>query len=241
MQQWNLDTYSPRETIMHRLPAMAKLVGAVGLVVAVSLWPRHWGWYLLIPTGLLLLVTVLGRVSMRFLCWRLLTLEPLVLGVAVLALFQPVGEGVGGGGWRLAGFLMARCTLCLVTMILLSNVTPFSELLLVFRRLRVPALLVTTLALMYRYLFVLVDEAQRMKRARQSRSFAATPARRAGPAVRLRHSLGSWRTLATVVSQLFVRASERAERIYAAMCARGWDADGGGVGGGGNAGTGRVP
>ena len=32
----------------------------------------------------------------------------------------------------------------------------------------------------------------------------------------------SWRTLAKVVSQLFIRSSERAERIYAAMCARGW-------------------
>jgi energy-coupling factor transporter transmembrane protein EcfT len=31
-----------------------------------------------------------------------------------------------------------------------------------------------------------------------------------------------WQTLATVVGQLFVRASERAERIYDAMCARGW-------------------
>jgi cobalt/nickel transport system permease protein len=31
-----------------------------------------------------------------------------------------------------------------------------------------------------------------------------------------------WQMLGTVVGQLFVRASERAERIYAAMCARGW-------------------
>jgi energy-coupling factor transporter transmembrane protein EcfT len=28
--------------------------------------------------------------------------------------------------------------------------------------------------------------------------------------------------MATVISQLFIRSSERAERIYAAMCARGW-------------------
>jgi energy-coupling factor transporter transmembrane protein EcfT len=28
--------------------------------------------------------------------------------------------------------------------------------------------------------------------------------------------------LSTVVGQLFVRASERAEHIYDAMCARGW-------------------
>ena len=43
-------------------------------------------------------------------------------------------------------------------MVLLSNTTPFSELLRVLKAARVPALLVTTLSLMYRYLFVLVDE-----------------------------------------------------------------------------------
>jgi cobalt/nickel transport system permease protein len=94
-------------------------------------------------------------------------------------------------------------------MVLLSNTTPFADLLRVLKAWRMPALLVTTLSLMYRYLFVLVDEAQRMQRARASRTF--TPKRRR-----------AWRTMATVISQLFIRSSERAERIYAAMCARGW-------------------
>ena len=48
-----------------------------------------------------------------------------------------------------------------------------------------------------------------MRRARLSRTFSSG---------RRRH----WQSLATVVGQLFVRASERAERIYDAMCARGW-------------------
>jgi energy-coupling factor transporter transmembrane protein EcfT len=48
-----------------------------------------------------------------------------------------------------------------------------------------------------------------MRRARNSRTFHRGR--------RLR-----WQTLATVVGQLFVRSSERAERIYDAMCARGW-------------------
>jgi cobalt/nickel transport system permease protein len=68
---------------------------------------------------------------------------------------------------------------------------------------------VTTLALLYRYLFVLVDEAERMHRARLARTFD-------------RRRVSVWRMLGTVVGQLFVRSSERAERIYAAMCARGW-------------------
>jgi cobalt/nickel transport system permease protein len=72
-----------------------------------------------------------------------------------------------------------------------------------------PWIFVTLLALMYRYLFVLVDEAERMERARRSRALTD------------RKSL-EWKTTATVISQLFVRSTERAERIYAAMCARGW-------------------
>jgi len=99
--------------------------------------------------------------------------------------------------------------LSLATMVLLAATTPFADLLAVLRRLRVPRLLVTTIALMYRYLFVLADEAQRLRRARQSRTFTASR----------RHA---WRSLATVVGQLFVRATARAERIYAAMVARGY-------------------
>ena len=83
------------------------------------------------------------------------------------------------------------------------------DLLDVLKRWHVPALLVTTLALMYRYLFLLIDEAERMNRARASRTFIAGRRR-------------SWRALGSLIGQLGVRSTERAERIYAAMRARGW-------------------
>jgi len=125
-----------------------------------------------------------------------------VLGVAVLTLFQPGGVGI-------FATIAVRSTLCLFTMVLLSSTTPIAELLRVLQRLHVPGLLVTTLALMYRYLFVLVDEAERMQRARFSRTFD-------------RRRWHGWKSLGSVVGQLFVRSTERAERIYAAMLARGW-------------------
>ena len=188
--------------MIHRLPAAVKLVGALALVVAMLLLPPAEPIYLGVAAALVLAIAALSRVSALFLAKRLLLLEPFVLGVAILALFQP-------GGVRLFLFLVAKCTLCLLVMLLLSNTTPFEQLLRVLKSACVPALLVTTLSLMYRYLFVIVDEAQRMRRARISRTFTLRRSR-------------SWRTLATVVSQLFIRTSERAERIYAAMCARGW-------------------
>jgi cobalt/nickel transport system permease protein len=147
-------------------------------------------------------VAALSRIPWRFLLRRLLMLEPFVLGVAFMALFQPAG-------WPLFVVLVFKSTLCLFIMVLLSNTTPFSELLRVLKSARVPSLLVTTLSLMYRYLSVALDETQRMRRARAARTFTPRRGR-------------AWRTMASVVSQLFIRASERAERIYRAMCARGW-------------------
>jgi cobalt/nickel transport system permease protein len=197
-----LDRHARLDTPVHRLPAGLKLAAALCMVIAALLVPPSRPLLLAVMALFLLAVAAIGRIPPRFLAVRLILLEPFVLGVAILALFGP-------GGWRAFLFLIARCTLCLLVMVLLSNTTPFSDLLRALRAARMPALLVTTLSLLYRYLFVLVDEAQRMRRARASRTFRSRRSR-------------SWRTISTVVSQLFLRASERAERIYGAMCSRGW-------------------
>ena len=197
-----IDRYSRLDSPIHRLPAGVKLAAALGTVTIIALLPMG-AWGALGAIALFLsLMAGLSRISPRFLLWRLLALEPLALGVAGLAILQPHGG-------RIFVTMLAKTTLCLLTMILLSNTTAFSALLEVMQRVRVPRLLVSTLALMYRYLFVLTDEAQRMRRARASRTF------RDG-------RWWTWKTLATVIGQLFVRSTERAERIYAAMTARGW-------------------
>jgi cobalt/nickel transport system permease protein len=197
-----LDRYSRLDSPVHRIPAIVKFATALLLVITLVVVPLLQTWVFAAAAVILVLAAVVSRVPLSFIVKRLLLLEPFVLGVAILMLFRPDGMTV---------FLsiFVRSTLCLLTMILLSNTTPFSGLLEVFRRLGAPALLVTLLALMYRYLFVLIDEAERMQRARVSRTFT-------------KGRTHVWRLLATVVSQLFIRSSERAERIYSAMCARGW-------------------
>ena len=197
-----LNPYRHGASLIHRLPAPVKLLGAAACVLVSVLLPRTaWPAYAGMGAGLLL-VALLSSVSLRHLGRRLLLAEPFAVGVALLALLQDHGLQV-----FLA--MLAKSTLCLFCIILLNSTTRFTDLLQVFRRLRVPALLVVTLALMHRYLFVLVDETARLRRARRSRTF--TTGRVFG-----------WRLTATVAAQLFVRTSERAERVYAAMCARGW-------------------
>lgn len=199
---WLGHHHSELDSPIHRLPAWIKLGAGLAIIVGSVTAPLHWrGWF--VGVGLLLTVAIaLSGVPLPFLLKRLLLLSPFVLGVAVVNTLQP-GARVDGAA------LALRSVLCLLTVLLVSNTTPFSHILRVLRAIRVPVLLITTLALMHRYLFVLVDEAGRMQRARASRTFTDTRTLR-------------WHVLSTIAAQLFVRASKRAERIYDAMCARGW-------------------
>ncbi len=187
---------------VHRLPAAVKLACALAVLLGVMLTPMGRWWPIGAAALVLAAAAALSRVPPASLGRRLLLVEPFALGVALLTLFQPQGGLV---------FLtvLAKSTLCLFAMVLFSATTPFSDLLRLMRRARVPALLVTVIALMVRYLFVLLDEAERLQRARASRSFTHSRRRR-------------WTSLAEVAAQLFMRSSERGERVYAAMRARGW-------------------
>lgn len=201
-----LDTYSHLKSPVHRLPAVLKLFVALAVVITASLLPTSSPGILLVFVAVagfcLLLVAAACQAPGPFLIRKMLLLEPLALGAALLALLKPNG---------LIAFciLAARSSLCLFTMILLANTTPLSEILNILRKLRVPAILLTIIALMYRYLYVLLDESHRMTRARASRTF------KAGRAI-------SWSNAASVASQLVIRANSRAGRTYAAMRARGW-------------------
>lgn len=196
------DRYSRQDTPVHRAGAVLKLGAALAFIGLTLVVPVSAVSFFVALGVVLLAVAVAARIPLRYVGWRLVWLEPFVLGVAGLSLLQP-------GGLVVFATIMVKSTVCLLTMVLLANTTPFAELLRVARRFGVPSLLVTTLALLYRYLFVLVDEAERMQRARQARTFD-------------RRRASVWRNLGSVIGQLFVRSTERAERIYAAMLARGW-------------------
>lgn len=197
-----LTPYRPGNGPVHRLPSGLKLAVALAAVVLIVLLPRDaWAAHA-VAAAAVLAIAGACRVPARQLLSRLVLLEPFAIGVALLALLEP-------GGWALFASMLAKSSLCLALMVLLTVTTRFSDMLQVCWRAGVPPLLVTTLALMHRYLFVLADEMQRMLRARRSRSFAGGRG-------------AAWRGAAQVGGQLFVRSSERAERIYAAMCARGF-------------------
>jgi cobalt ECF transporter T component CbiQ len=197
-----IDRFSRLSSPIHRLPVGAKLFGTVILLLSILLIPIHITIFFLSIAAALVATAVVSGIPPAFLLKRLLFLELFVFGMTFLSLFQVNGVAV-------FATLFIKSTLCLFVIVLFSNTTSFAELLSKLRRWNMPGLMVTILALMYRYLFVMVDEVERMHRARMSRTFG-------------KKNRFLWATYSTVIAQLFIRSTERAERIYAAMCARGW-------------------
>jgi cobalt/nickel transport system permease protein len=128
----------------------------------------------------------------------------------------PLVLTVSGEGLRMFATIALKSWISVQAALLLTFTTPFHDLVDALRLLRLPAIMVSTISFMYRYLAVLADEAGRLVRARASR--AALPARGGGGSIRWRAGV-----VGGMVGTLFLRSYERSERIYAAMQARGFE------------------
>ncbi len=208
VHQWLRNLHGPTQSEARRRSRLArvsprlKLGAALLLVTGTALLPRRPDGLYLLPAAALAGVWLASRMPILHALGRLLVAQFFILGIALMSLLSPGGVPV---------FLaaVAKSNLCILALLLLAWTTPFPELLQALRRLRLPPVMLTTLALMYRYLPVLAEEARRMERARASRTFC-------------RSRRVAWQQLGAIVGHLFVRTADRAERIYLAMCARGW-------------------
>jgi cobalt/nickel transport system permease protein len=218
-----LDRYRQGTSLIHRLDPRLKLLGTLAFVLAASSSPpRAWPVFVLLA-GLALAATLVSQVPLLDALKRSTIALPFAGMVAISLPFTRAGEVVWTWqpfGWNLAVtdeglFLFAavvvKAWLSVMVSGLLVATTPFPALLKAMRSLHIPAVLVATISFMYRYLFVLVDEAMRLQTAREARSVGTG-----------RNVVWRARVLGGMIGSLFIRSYERSERIYAAMLARGF-------------------
>ncbi len=219
MHHSHIDRFSHQDSPVHRLDARAKLIAVLAYTAVLVSFDRY-ALAVLVP----LAVAPLGllwfaHVPMAFAMRRVVILSPFIAMLAILSPVYdrvPVGVVLGpwrfeiAAGWVAAGGIAARFALGVLALTGLTASTPFPSLLEALRRLRLPRLLVMQLGFLYRYLFVLLDEAMRIRRGRDFRG-----AHRAGPSRRL-SAVGG------IIGSLFVRTLERSERIQTAMACRGY-------------------
>jgi len=227
----DLDPYLPGDSPVHRLDARVKLAGAMAFILCVAVLPSGaWPASLALLSGVLFIIA-LSAIGLRVALRRSALALPFALAAAPLlfiggapgvALPEPLAGVVISlpGLTRFASIALKSWTSALMA-ITLASVTPFPEILRALRALHVPRQLVSVFGLMWRYLFVLVDEAQRMMVARAARSGISPEGGRPGGGGLL------WRARVTgaMAGSLFLRAIERGDRIYLAMAARGYDGE----------------
>jgi cobalt/nickel transport system permease protein len=219
-----IDQYSDLDSFVHRLdPRTKTLVVLVFVLVVMATPPTDWPAFAL-GTVLIAGLILLAQLPPLYVLKRSAVVAPFVLMIALSLPFFEGGQVAGScnvGWWQVSvtyeGLLVlwnvvVKSWLSALGLILLSATTPFPRLLKGLERLGVPRVMVMILSFMYRYLFVLVDEAMRMERARESRNLGGGRVWQA-------------RTLGNMIGTLFLRSYERAERVYQAMLARGFDGE----------------
>ncbi len=221
------DQYHFSPSRIHKLDPRVKVIVTVAFILSNALLPDgSWAAFAL-AWLVLLIANDQSQLGLGFTLKRSFVALPFAI-VAVSAIFSPLGNPLAE--WNL-GFItlvptdfgvirffsiLVRSWLSVQMAILLVATTQFPDLIHAFEHLRVPRVLTTIVAFLYRYLFVLTNEAYRLMRAREARSAGLPGIKRGG-------SLW-WRAKITgsMAGQLFLRSYERSDRIYNAMISRGY-------------------
>jgi cobalt/nickel transport system permease protein len=221
------DRYHETHSFLHRLDPRLKVLSSVAFILSNALLPDG-AWIAFGLSWLLLLLgNLLSNLGIGFTFRRSLVALPFAF-IALTVLFSIPGQPLATFHFLFWDFtitdagllrfvsIMIRSWLSVQMAILMVATVRFPDLIHALEHLRIPSILTTIIAFLYRYLFVLADEVFRLMRARESRS-AAAPGQRSGGRVAWRAQIAGH-----MAGQLFLRSYERSDRVYNAMLARGY-------------------
>jgi cobalt/nickel transport system permease protein len=217
-----VDKFSSLESPVHSLDARVKIISFMALViVAVSTPPEY---FMAFAAYALILIAAIAisKVPLQYFAMRLLVILPFIVLVAIAIPFVHTSSALtipgidlnpanaSRSGWMILWNVTVKAFIAITALSVMSATTTFPDFIKGLEHMRVPRALIMPSVFMYRYIFVLIDEALRMKRAADSRLYEGRWLRHAG-------------TIGRMIGTLFLRSYERGERVYAAMIARGFD------------------
>jgi cobalt/nickel transport system permease protein len=217
-----IDQHSHIDSVLSRLDPRVKIVSFMVLMVFIALAEPGCGLCLALYAMMTAGLIAFSRLPLLYIVLRSGVVLPFILLTSVFVLLSKPGNpvyqlsigpfyfSISAAGWLLFQSVIIKGMLCVLSLILLTATTPFPQLLAAMESLKVPRLMTMILSFMYRYIFLIEDEAMKMRRAMQARS--------TGGSKRLRV-----KALANMIGVLFIRSFERGETVYLAMRSRGFD------------------
>jgi len=200
-----LDRWSRGASAIHRLDARAKTLAALAFLLALATAHRNFLAVGLCYLGILVVVTIAARLPLLAALARAAVVLPFTLVFAAISL--AAGEPLA------AMTLVGKSYLSALAVLVLLSTTPLPELLHGLEHLGVPRYLLMVVQFLYRYLFVISEEAQHMRAAAQAKS---------GSVGRLLFDRSKFGAAAGALGVLFARSYAHADGIHQAMLARGF-------------------
>lgn len=211
-----MDELALGDSGMHMLHPTAKLLTTLVFIVAVASTGRYEVMGLIPMAFFPIVYFAASEVPVSVILRRVAVVLPFIL---LLGIFNPLFDtqpvSVGGieiaRGWLTFFSLFIKGVLTVTAALLLIATTGMDRLAVAFRQLRIPRILVLQILLTYRYISVLLEEANNTITA-----YALRAPRQKGVHYRV------WGSLA---GQLLLRTYDRAQRLHSAMCLRGFDGE----------------
>jgi len=199
-----IDNYADLNTPLHKLDAKIKIIVLSILLLLIISSPIRYTTLFLLYGFMVAVLIYLSKVPINFIFRRVMEILPFIIIVSVSTLFKKQG-------YILFLSCALKAILAIVLILIVSSTTKFSHLLGALKQLKVPQLFIHLLSFMYRYSFLLEDQFMRANRAYQSRN------------INNKNNFRKVKILSNILGTLFIRTYERAERVYLAMCSRGYD------------------
>jgi len=200
-----LERWSRGASFFHARDPRAKILVALVFLVSVATTPMISPWPAVCYGFVLMAAGLIARLPLTAMAVRSAVVLPFSAIFAIMTF-------LAGNGAKAAELVQKSYFSALIVLLLLAT-TPLTDLLRGLESVGVPAFLLTVIQFLYRYLFVVSEQAQHMRLAAGSRgSFLASPRR-------ARHWL---RAAGGALAVLFARSYLRAEGIHRAMLARGF-------------------
>lgn len=210
-----LDTLAGQDTTVHRLDPRAKLITTVVFIATVVSFGKYEISALIPFIFYPVFLLAAGNLPLPYILRKILLVSPFAILVGI---FNPmldqdaimmIGNLSITGGWVSFASILVRFTLTVGAAMTLVAVTGFNAVCMALEKLGAPRFFALQLLFLYRYLFVLVDEAVRMVRARSLRMFNGRGM--------------SMTAYGSLLGHLLLRTLSRAQRIHSAMWCRGFD------------------
>ncbi len=203
MQHSYIDRYADLDSFIHRVDPRVKIITFFVFILFVVLTSETAYLSFLLYGMVLLILLFSSRIPFLFMFKKSLAVIPFVILIAIFIPFIKKEDGV-----ILFWSILIKSYLSILSMILLTSSAKFSNLLKALEKLKLPRIFIMIISFMYRYSFLLIDQVQRMQRAKESRTFQK------------KSPMYALKTLSNIVGVLFLRSYERGERVYLAMCSR---------------------